>query len=652
VIWVLLLFVAGRCLVPMDETDVFFNLRLGEIILGTHRVPTENLLSFTHPHATDVNLAWLFQIVLALAHRAAGIPGTVLLKTAMVLAAWSLLYRVALRRGAHPALAALVLALAAWAAEPRFVERPHLVTFVGLAVLLLALEQAERLQPRLLWLLLPGSLLWANANSCFFLAPALLLLYAAGARLDGLHADARRAGTLALAMTPLMLATPSGWHALSYITNHFRMPSLRPLQEYRHALWPLDGPYFFLLVGLLVCGALGFRRHVEKVVPWRVLLPCLALALLGALRIRFVAEFAMLAGPALAVGLTRLLPTWSARWPTVAGAAVLVALTAAPRVSAVAEGRRAFDLGLEADLVPFAALGFAEANGLRECMYNDLEVGSYLTWQGWPRYPVFQDPRINGYPESFHAVLRRADLTRTEWQTFLDGFGVRSALVTYPDVNPRGALFDPELWALVYRAGDGLVFARRPLPSSLPELPLSFAYSPTHGLAALPLAEPPASSRDSRCAWKRALGDFHRGAGGKTTALAAYEEAVVSHGESACVTAARAAAGELALDLGDAAKAARLLDGLVDAVSRTNHGFALVGLGQPNQALTDFESVLATPPASAEATFGRGLALLAVGRTEEAAAAFAALLALAPNHVSAPVARKQLERLRSGAATR
>jgi tetratricopeptide (TPR) repeat protein len=499
---------------------------------------------------------------------------------------------------------------------------------------------------------LPGGLLWANANSCFFLAPTLLILYAVGAGLDGQQTYARRAGKLALAMIPLIFATPSGWHAVSYITNHFRMPYLRPLQEYRHALWPLDGPYFFLLAGILVCGALGLRRYAKKLIPWRVLLPCLAFALLGGLRIRFVAEFAMLAGPALAVGLTQLLPSWKARWPKVVAALALVALTAAPRMAAIAEGRRAFDIGLEADLVPFPAIDFAEKNGLRERMYSDLEVGSYLTWQGWPRYPVFQDPRINGYPESFHAVLRRADLTRAEWQDFLDGFGVTSALITYPDVNPRGALFNPELWALVYRASDGLVFARRPLRSDLPELSLSFVYSPTNGLAVAPLSEPPTSSRQSRCAWKRALGEYRREAGAKAEALAEYEEAIVSNGASACVEAARAAAGELALALGDATKAARLLDGLVDPVSRTNHGFALVGSGQPNAALADFDSVLAVNPASAEATFGRGLALVAVGRTDEAAATFEALLALSPNHVSAPAARKQLERLRPGAAKR
>src|SRR5262249_37152639 len=196
---VLLLFVAGRLLVPVDETDLFFNLRLGEIVLHDHTVPRTNLLSFTYPDFRDVNLAWLFQIVLALAHRAGGIPGTLFLKIAFVLATIAVLFRVAIRRGAPPAAAAVALALSAWAAEPRFVERPHLVTFLGLALTLLALERAEEDRPRALYALIPCGLVWANANSCFFLAPLVLALYALGARLDGRGADARRAALCALA---------------------------------------------------------------------------------------------------------------------------------------------------------------------------------------------------------------------------------------------------------------------------------------------------------------------------------------------------------------------------------------------------------------------------------------------------------------------
>jgi hypothetical protein len=656
VIALLLLFVAGRCLVPMDETDVFFNLRLGELVLSSWRVPTENLLSFTYPHAIDINLAWLFQIVLALTHRAAGLPGTVMLKTGFAMATWALLFRVAVRRGAAPAFAAILLALSAWAAEPRFVERPHLVTFLGLAALLLAIERAEAKQPHLLWLMAPGGLVWANANSCYFLAPTLLLLYALGAWREGLSADARRAAQVALAMIPFMFATPSGFRALTYVANHFRMPILRPLQEYRHAQWPLDGPFFFLVAGLFLALVLPLlplpHRRLPSVLPARVLLPCVVLGLLGGLRIRFVAEFAMFAGPALAVALTRLAPWLAGRWPARTAGAALVVLTALPRVVSGAAGGHVFDIGLEDDLVPLAAVEFVERTGLRERMYNDLEVGSYLTWRGWPRYRVFQDPRINGYPDSFHAILRRTDLSPAEWQSFLDGFGVTSALVTFPSVNPRGALFDPSLWALVYRANDGLVFTRRPARGDLPEIPLTFTYSPATGLVATPLVEPPVGVQASRCEWRGLVGDYCRTAGDARSALRHYEAALADEAVASCGFRVRESAGLLALQLGDLTKAARWLAGATGPVARNNHGFALLGLGQVGDALADFDAVLAGEAGNDEATFGRGLCLVELGRASEATSAFETLLARSPNHLSAAVARQQLARLRDGAGER
>jgi tetratricopeptide (TPR) repeat protein len=108
-------------------------------------------------------------------------------------------------------------------------------------------------------------------------------------------------------------------------------------------------------------------------------------------------------------------------------------------------------------------------------------------------------------------------------------------------------------------------------------------------------------------------------------------------------------AGILAVKLGDLAKAAQLLDGATSTVARTNHGFALLGLGQPAQALADFETVLAGEPRHDEATFGRGLCLVALGRAAEAEATFEALLARSPDHLSAPAARQQLVRLRGKA---
>ena len=658
----LLLFVAGRCLVPMDETDLFFNLRLGELVLATHGVPRTNLLSFTAPNAPDVNLAWLFQIVLALVHRAAGIPGTVLLKTAFVVATFAVLFRVALRRGAHPAAAAAALALAAWAAEPRFVERPHLVTFLGLALTLLALERAEAGRPRALWALVPAGLVGANANSCFFLCPAVLLLYAAGALGDGRRGDARRAALVAAALAPLVLATPSGAGALTYIANHFRMPSLRPLQEYRPASWPLDGPFFLLATALLL-GALARRDRA-----WRHLLPALALGLLGARRIRFVAEFALLAGPLVAVAATRAASALAARAGRPGGAGVvtsaavaasLLVATLAPRVEAARRGEPIFDLGAEADLVPTAAIRYASDNGLRDGMYNDLEVGSYLTWEGWPRHRVFQDPRINGYPTAMHAVLRRADLTRNEWQAFLDGFGVTSALVSFPSQNPRAALFAPASWALVYRGSDGLVFARRtPAHAEVirrDELPYDFSREADGTIAARVVdARPEVSPVGDPVWWGRAAA-AHVERGEDALARPLYERALratlePSRGPGDRSISARfewaAGLGDLEMRAGDWTAAAAAYGAVPDLGVRAKLGLAHLAAQRPRAALDDFEAARAAGVDEPDAALGEALALVALGRRDEARAALEAFVRANPQHVGVTRARAELAKLR------
>ena len=121
---------------------------------------------------------------------------------------------------------------------------------------------------------------------------------------------------------------------------------------------------------------------------------------------------------------------------------------------------------------------------------------------------------------------------------------------------------------------------------------------------------------------------------------------------SSCTVSVRESAGILVLQLGDPAKAARWLDGATSTVARTNHGFALLGLGHAVDALADFDAVLAGEVGNDEATFGRGLCLVELGRTREAAMAFEDLLARSPNHLSAPAARQQLARLHGGVGKR
>jgi hypothetical protein len=340
----------------------------------------------------------------------------------------------------------------------------------------------------------------------------------------------------------------------------------------------------------------------------RHLLPVVVLGLLGARRIRFVAEFALLAGPILAGALTELAARAARRvripaeTVVVAIVATLAGFTLVPRIDAVRHGGRFADLGLEPDLIPFAALDYADRNRLRDRMYNDLEVGSYLTWEGWPRHRVFQDPRINGYPPEFHAVLRRDDLSRAEWESLLARHDVRSALVTYPGLNPRAALFDPTRWALVYRAADGLVFVRR-LPEhaaliARDEQPVGFEFSRASGATPRVLAMPPAGSPLPRCEWYRRSGDVLVELGNDDAALAAYQAARAVPGclDDQATRAAGLALGDVALRLHQPAIAVDAYAGIEDPRAHLHRGLALLALDRPADALVDLAAARAADP--------------------------------------------------------
>jgi hypothetical protein len=492
------------------------------------------------------------------------------------------------------------------------------VTFLGLALTLLALERVESGRPRALTVLVPCGLLWANANSCFFLAPLVLALYALGARFDGRRADGRRAALGALALCPLIFATPSGVHALGYIANHWRMPWLRPLQEYVPARWPDNAPALFVALGVVAAALIPGRR-------WRHLLPVALLGLAGARRNRFLAEFALLSAPIVAGALSDVAARLAAlltaerraaaRIPvTVAAAALLAGAAIVPRVAAARHGGPAFDIGLDPTLVPVSAIAFATDNGLRDRMYNDLEVGSYLTWEGWPQHRVFQDPRINGYPAAFHAHLRRDDLSRAEWDALLDGFAVSTALVTYPDLNPRAAFFDPERWALVYRAADGLVFVRRqPAFAALAaraEIPVTFAFDRAAGVTALPVEARPARSPVAGCEWQRRLGDFFAETHDDPRAAAAYQQAAAAPGclDAAALLTTRVALGDAALRLRDPATAVEAYAGIDLARAHTNRALALLALGRAREALDEARRSLALDPGDRDAQLAERLA--------------------------------------------
>jgi hypothetical protein len=454
-----------------------------------------------------------------------------------------------------------------------------------------------------------GVVVWANLHAGAFIAPVLFACAAAGARLDRDRSGAPvRLGLLALSAAGALFATPIGFGLLHYLQLHVVLPAVHPVDEFRSPSWLSDPALFVYVAAFLAACTLGWRQF-----RWTEVLPVLVVALSAARTIRFGADFALAAAPLLAVGLTAAGERLRARWPvlvsdpvpSVGVAALLAGMAGGPRLAGHDGG-----IGLDTRELPLSAIAFVDANGLRDRMYNDFEIGSYLLFEpagGYPHHRVFVDPRLPAYPIEFHRLLGRSDLTRAEWSATMDGFGVETALLAYAGVNPRVSWWDPDRYALVFREGDARVFVRR-LPRfaaliARHEIPATFSFSPQEGTATLPMEDRPAASPVPDCEWQRRLGDLTFDLDGtpSTRTLAAYDRALAA--PAGCLERADEARlcawlGAIALGVGRAADALPLLDravarGDAELTTLANRAVALEALGRATDAAAAWGAVIA-----------------------------------------------------------
>ena len=190
------------------------------------------------------------------------------------------------------------------------------------------------------------------------------------------------------------------------------------------------------------------------------------------------------------------------------------------------------------------------------------------------------------------------DVSREEWTQAMEALGVESALLDYAGVNRRAAFWDPERWALVFRAKDSRVFVRR-LPRwkefiTAFEIPATFDFAIETGTATRPLLAPPTLSPVPACEWQVRLGDlyFDLDSGKSDRAIAAYRAALTA--PTGCLASehelsAAAWIGSLEVSAGRFEQALPLLDRALavapdDTAVLTNRALALTGLGRGSEA--------------------------------------------------------------------
>ncbi len=246
----------------LNDGDTYWHLATGAWILDHRQVPHVDVFSYSRPGAPWVAHEWLSEVFMALAWRAGGWAGLLILFAgALGLAGWLMVRRVSASLSGLSLIVVAVLALGCIA--PSLLTRPHLLALpvlVAWTAELMAARREDR-APRLAFALLMT--LWANLHGSYVFG----FLLAGAFGLEALIAAGRKPwpvirgwGLFGAASLVCCLITPHGVEGLIYPFQIMTLKFLPSIVEWNpEDFTKLSGFQIALAVTLFVCLSRGVR---------------------------------------------------------------------------------------------------------------------------------------------------------------------------------------------------------------------------------------------------------------------------------------------------------------------------------------------------------------------------------------------------------
>lgn len=433
----------------LGDGDSWWHLATGQWMLDHGRIPDRDVFSYTMAGRPWIAQEWLSQLLMAVAYRAGGWSGVMILFALAVSLTVMLLGR-HLGRWLEGLALVLAVAIAMALLAPSLLARPHLLALpvieLWCAGLVIARAENRPPSPGLLLLML----LWVNLHGSF---PVGLIL-AAFLSVEATLADRRMAGawfgfTAVAAMTTLM--NPSGFAGALFpyrLVNSAALADIIEWQPVQLRDLPPILPVLILLAYLFILRGLRLRF-------WRmvILAGLITEAMLHDRNQMLLGIVGLLAiAPDLGRCFGVLRPRGHGeRWQGVVPAALAVALVCGIRVG--------YPLQRGDDTVsPVTALAHVPPSLRAQPVYNDAALGGYLIHAG---VRPFIDGRAELYGAVFMARYQRA-ITRPGplFAEQLAQYDIRWAIV---DARSRAAPLLAGLpgWSCAYRDATAALFVRR-----------------------------------------------------------------------------------------------------------------------------------------------------------------------------------------------
>ena len=406
-----------------NDPDMWWHLKMGEVIWTSHSIPSTDVFSYTTGHQSSIPQEWLAQLSIYGAYKWSGLTGLVTwlcaFSSILLIAGYFLC---AIYSGNSKV--AFAGAMLIWLfATIGFSIRPQLIGYLFLTLELVLIHLGRKRNPRWFWGLPILFAVWINCHGSFFLGIVVVGIFLFTSffsfRLGSLVAQSwephcRQVLVYALCLTVVALfLNPDGTKQILYPLNTILHQPIGLANSEEWMPTQLTDARGVALLVVLVSSLLIGVMHRDELYWDEVLLIALG-TWLGVSHQRTLFVFGILTAPILTRQISDSWDDYNAAkdraWPN----AVLIAISVFVVILAF-PSRQGLMQQVAKDN-PVRAVEFIKANHLSGPMLNDYLYGGYLIWAA-PEYPVFIDGRSDVY----------------EWSGVLSQFGDWATLKSDPN---------------------------------------------------------------------------------------------------------------------------------------------------------------------------------------------------------------------------
>jgi hypothetical protein len=458
----LLVLAAGSQMLSIDS-DLGRHLTIGNFILEDRIVPTRDLFSHTLPNQSRPPYEWLSQVLFALANRLLGLDGVMIFTALIIALTFALVFRFADRRCESPFIAFLITFLAVGASSIHWLPRPHILTFLLLAIWIENLEQLRQGKPVKLFTFPLIMLFWANLHGGFVFGILTWFAYCTGwvwTRWQK-HADDQTGLKLLFAGVTSLIAsviTPDLWHNWEAVLNNRSSFILsRTGETMPPDLTSLSVlPFTVLLALTIFLFLIYYKTHSTS-----HLFLLSGLGLMSLFMARNIPLFAIACSPIVSELTKASLTPWKAwrqiearfsgfrrqsQWHILPLTVTLLTVTFFAN-HYFSNGQTIFHFNPQ--VFPVHAMNWLELHPQSGRMLNEFNWGGYILYRTWPQQQVFLDSQSDFYGEAFMRDYAQIASSQGDWENLLKKYQATWAII--PRDWPLARELKNQEWETVYQ---------------------------------------------------------------------------------------------------------------------------------------------------------------------------------------------------------